>query len=333
MALTKVPFMVTMATRTTGIWPTPKIFWVDRRPGGTWEVRMLWGTREAQTLGGVREEWTLGGAREAPNWMEPAEIKVSWTGPAEAKVNWTGPVEAKVRWTGPAEAKVSWTGPTLGGALEALTLVGTRVVLGLGGALEALNWNVPAGTKVSWTGPAEAKVSWTGPTLGGARVALTFVGTQAALTLVGALSALTLVGALSALTRRGRWRGAGTGGRWRGAGTELDGASGDEGELDGTSGGKGELDGILARDWRLSRHWVTVSCQFRLEESESSTGRWNEIPSRNRVLRSLQLDPGLPDRQKPGGQNGQQHLISPDPQHWCSSRLHPQPTPVLPVHT
>ncbi len=34
-----------------------------------------------------------------------------------------------------------------------------------------------------------------------------------------------------------------------------------------------------------------------------------------------------------GGQNGQQHLISPDPQHWCSAGLHPQPTPVLPVHT
>ncbi len=79
-------------------------------------------------------------------------------------------------WTGPAEAKVSWTEPTLGGALEALTLVGarvaltqrnaleaqtlgrarvaltlvgTRLVLSLWGALEALNWTVPAGTKVS----------------------------------------------------------------------------------------------------------------------------------------------------------------------------------------
>ncbi len=48
---------------------------------------------------------------------------------------------------------------------------------------------------------------------------------------------------------------------------------------------------------------------------------------------SMQLDPGLPDRQKSGGQNGQQHIISPDPQHWCSAGLHPQPTPVLPVHT
>ncbi len=27
---------------------------------------------------------------------------------------------------------------------------------------------------------------------------------------------------------------------------------------------------------------------------------------------SVQLDPGLPDRQKLGGQNGQQYLISPD---------------------
>ncbi len=48
---------------------------------------------------------------------------------------------------------------------------------------------------------------------------------------------------------------------------------------------------------------------------------------------SVQLDPGLPDRQKSGGQNGQQHLISSDPQHWCSAGLHPQPAPVLPVHT
>ncbi len=47
----------------------------------------------------------------------------------------------------------------------------------------------------------------------------------------------------------------------------------------------------------------------------------------------MQLDPGLPDRQKSGGQNGQQHIISPDPQHWCSAGLRPQPTPVLPVHT
>ncbi len=48
--------------------------------------------------------------------------------------------------------------------------------------------------------------------------------------------------------------------------------------------------------------------------------------------RFLQLDQGLPDRQKSGGQNGQQHLISPDPQHWCSSGLRSQPTPILPVH-
>ncbi len=47
--------------------------------------------------------------------------------------------------------------------------------------------------------------------------------------------------------------------------------------------------------------------------------------------RSLQLDPGLPDRQKSGGQNGQQHHISPDPKHWCSSGLRPQPIPILPV--
>ncbi len=52
------------------------------------------------------------------------------------------------------------------------------------------------------------------------------------------------------------------------------------------------------------------------------------------LSRSLcSFDPGLPDKQKSGGQNGQQHLIFPDPQHWCSAGLHPQPTPVLPVHT
>ncbi len=50
-------------------------------------------------------------------------------------------------------------------------------------------------------------------------------------------------------------------------------------------------------------------------------------------LNRSQLDPGLPDRQKSGGQNGQQHIISPDPQHWCTAGLRPQPTPVLPVHT
>ncbi len=33
------------------------------------------------------------------------------------------------------------------------------------------------------------------------------------------------------------------------------------------------------------------------------------------------------------GQNGQQHIIPPDPQHWCTAGLRPQPTPVLPVHT
>ncbi len=32
----------------------------------------------------------------------------------------------------------------------------------------------------------------------------------------------------------------------------------------------------------------------------------------------MQLDPGLPERQKSGGQNGQQQIISPDPQHWCT---------------
>ncbi len=45
-------------------------------------------------------------------------------------------------------------------------------------------------------------------------------------------------------------------------------------------------EGIPARDWSFSRHWITVSCQFRLEESGSSIGWWKEIPSRNRVLRT-----------------------------------------------
>ncbi len=58
-----------------------------------------------------------------------------------------------------------------------------------------------------------------------------------------------------------------------------------------------------------------------------------EAPDSRTEQISVQLDPGLPDRQKSGGQNGQQHLISPDPQHWCSTGLRPQPTPVLPVHT
>ncbi len=102
MALTKVPYMATMASRTTGICPPPKSFWVDRRPGGA---------QEAHNLGGARETQNLGGAREALNWTVPAGTKVSWTGPAEAKVSWTGPAEAKVSWTGPAEAKVSWMGP------------------------------------------------------------------------------------------------------------------------------------------------------------------------------------------------------------------------------
>ncbi len=36
----------------------------------------------------------------------------------------------------------------------------------------------------------------------------------------------------------------------------------------------------------------------------------------------MQLNPGLSDRQKSGGQNGQQHFITADPQHWCSAGLH-----------
>ncbi len=63
---------------------------------------------------------------------------------------------------------MSWTGPTLGGALEALTLVGTRIVLSLWGAREAQQ-----------------------ASLGGALEALTLVGARVALTLVGALESWT----------------------------------------------------------------------------------------------------------------------------------------------
>ncbi len=58
-----------------------------------------------------------------------------------------------------------------------------------------------------------------------------------------------------------------------------------------------------------------------------------EAPDSGTKQISVKLDAGLPDRQKSGGQNGQQYLISPGPQHWCSSGLRPQPTPVLHVHT
>ncbi len=58
-----------------------------------------------------------------------------------------------------------------------------------------------------------------------------------------------------------------------------------------------------------------------------------EAPDSRTKQISVQLDPGLSDRQKSGGQNGQQHFISADPQHWCPAGLHSQPTPVLPVHT
>ncbi len=48
-----------------------------------------------------------------------------------------------------------------------------------------------------------------------------------------------------------------------------------------------------------------------------ATTGW-EAPDSGTEQISVQLDPGLPDRQKSGGQNGQQHFISADPQHWCS---------------
>ncbi len=46
-----------------------------------------------------------------------------------------------------------------------------------------------------------------------------------------------------------------------------------------------------------------------------------EAPDSRTEQISVQLDPGLPDRQKSGGQNGQQHIIPPDPQHWCTCRV------------
>ncbi len=70
-----------------------------------------------------------------------------------------------------------------------------------------------------------------------------------------------------------------------------------------------------------------------ISEQETACHTGCEAPDSGTEQISVQLDPGLPDRQKSGGQNGQQHLISPDPQHWCSAGLRPQPTPVLPVHT
>ncbi len=57
--------------------------------------------------------------------------------------------------------------------------------------------------------------------------------------------------------------------------------------------------------------------QFRIQyHSACHTGC--EAPDSRTKQISVQLDPGLSDRQKSGGQNGQQHFISADPQHWCS---------------
>ncbi len=107
---------------------------------GVWAAMVDLGTQSAMVDQGTQaamvDQGTLVGSpppKKLLNWTVPAGTNVSWTGPAEAKVSWTGPAEAKVSWTGPAEAKVSWAGPTLGGALEALTLVGAQVALTLGG--------------------------------------------------------------------------------------------------------------------------------------------------------------------------------------------------------
>ncbi len=66
-----------------------------------------------------------------------------------------------------------------------------------------------------------------------------------------------------------------------------------------------------------------VDCSSAFNNSACHTGC--ETPDSRIEQISVQLDPGLPDRQKSGGQNGQLYLISPSPQHWCSSGL--------PVHT
>ncbi len=52
----------------------------------------------------------------------------------------------------------------------------------------------------------------------------------------------------------------------------------------------------------------------------------------NRSLCSWILD-FLTGRSQVVRMGNQQHIISPDPQHWCTAGLRPQPTPVLPVHT
>ncbi len=68
--------------------------------------------------------------------------------------------------------------------------------------------------------------------------------------------------------------------------------------------------------WTIVQHLTPCDCHTGYEAPDSGT---------EQIF--VQLDPGLPDRQKSGGQNGQQYLISPDPQHWCSAGLRPQPTP------
>ncbi len=305
------------ATQTRGIWPPKKKF-LGRFPsrghsGGAGSVGRSGSANSPKRSGTL----TLGGAWEALNLTEPVEAKVSWTGPVEMKVSWTGPAEMKVSWTGPAATKVSWaglaeaswTGPTLGGARKALILVGARAALthlgarvalphlGARVALPRLGGSESRGRSVELDGTSGDEDTL-GRTSGGNGDHLRGDGTG---------------GRWRGAGTGGRWQGAGTGGRWRGAGTggrsgsaelngssgeegeldrtsrgigELDGASGGIGELDGASGGNGELDGFPARDWRPPRHWVTVSSQFRLEVSGSSTGRWYEIPSRNRVLRT-----------------------------------------------
>ncbi len=82
----------------------------------------------------------------------------------------------------------------------------------------------------------------------------------------------------------------------------------------------------------LENKWAFCRLQLRTQyHSACHTGC--ETPESRTKQISVQLDPGLSDRQKSGGQNGQQHFISADPQHWCSAGLRSQPTPVLSVHT
>ena len=48
--------------------------------------------------------------------------------------------------------------------------------------------------------------------------------------------------------------------------------------------------------------------------------------------RPVQLSPRLSEGLPPGGEGMKQHLHPVDPQHWGPTKVHSQPSPVLPVH-